>query len=155
MRTCVCAPRPDLPLRSTFPACNTALPLPLPLSVQEMHEFSMDDSSRVGWDPMLKSAWLLASGKDVAHTAEQLVVYLRRCEPRCDSMRQQHRAGVGGSGMLGASTLCRMGQTGRNGAMHIKCDMQATTWVACSLDSGSRCCLCLPPAVQLPHGLCE
>jgi hypothetical protein len=48
-------------------------------SLQEMHEFNMDDSSRVGWDPMLKSAWLLASGKDVAHTAEQLVVYLRRC----------------------------------------------------------------------------
>lgn len=88
-------PCPALPLRSTFPACNTAFPFPLLsltlslsifclayslfLSFQEMHEFNMDDSSRVGWDPMLKSAWLLASGKDVAHTAEQLVVYLRRC----------------------------------------------------------------------------
>lgn len=46
--------------------------------MQEMHEFNLEDKSRVRWDPMLKSAWLLQSGKDVEHTAEQLVVYLRR-----------------------------------------------------------------------------
>lgn len=45
-------------------------------------------------------------------------------------MRQQHRAGLGGSGMLWASALCCIGHSGRRGAMHHKCDMQATTWVA-------------------------
>lgn len=58
------------------------LPLPLPAcpccSPQETHEFNQEDSSRVAWDPMLKRAWLLQSGKAVEQTAEQLVVYLRR-----------------------------------------------------------------------------
>lgn len=45
---------------------------------QEMHEFNMEDTSRVAWDPMLRKAWLLQSGKAVEQTAEQLVVYLRR-----------------------------------------------------------------------------
>lgn len=51
-------------------ACNACL--------QEMHEFNLEDSSRVAWDPMLKQAWLLQAGKDVEHSAEQLVGYLRR-----------------------------------------------------------------------------
>lgn len=73
---------PGLPCPCRFnpPCMQHRLPFSSPCThVQEMHEFNMDDSSRVGWDPMLKSAWLLASSKDVAHTAEQLVVYLRRC----------------------------------------------------------------------------
>jgi hypothetical protein len=45
---------------------------------QEMHEFNLEDTSRVAWDPMLRKAWLLQSGKAVEQTAEQLVVYLRR-----------------------------------------------------------------------------
>ena len=46
--------------------------------LQEVQEFTLDDSSRVRWDPMLKKAWLLQSSKDVAHSCEQVVVWLRR-----------------------------------------------------------------------------
>jgi hypothetical protein len=45
---------------------------------QEMQDFNLDDQCRVRWDPMLKKAWLLQSGPDVAHSCDQLVVYLRR-----------------------------------------------------------------------------
>jgi hypothetical protein len=46
---------------------------------QEMQEFNMDDAARAQWDPMLRQTWLLASGRGVQDSCEQLVVWLRRC----------------------------------------------------------------------------